>query len=742
MNVRRSPDTSGFGSTGTRSVVVMYLGAAVLVALLLNFLFGLGAGLVGGESASVGQDGGASGEGAGHVLGHLLFAVIVIIVAARLMGRLAIRLRQPAVVGEIVAGIVLGPSLLGAAWPEATSFLFPADVMPHLDVLANIGLIFFMFLIGVELDARLLKGRGHAAVWVSHASIVVPFVSGVGLALLIFPILGESEVAFLPFALFMGAAMAVTAFPVLARILTERGLYKSKLGAVALTCAAVDDVTAWSILAVVVTVTQATGPAGAAATIVLSIAFILVMLLVVRPLLERLADYHAQRGSLGPGILTGIFAGVLASALITDLIGIHVIFGAFLAGAVIPNRAEFIDEIVEKLHDFSVLLLLPIFFTFSGLRTEIGLLTSVELWVYALAILVVAVAGKWGGSAVAGRMVGLGWRESSALGVLMNCRGLTELIILNIGLELGVLPPALFAMLVIMAVTTTIMTEPLLALHYPRDEQGRMGDATSEPSESAPATPPVVLVAVGNPATESDLVEAACVIADSRSGHPAEVVLLRIVELPASAYRMGPELQDAEAERAQMELEGLADEVRLFGLNVRMELRISSMIGDTIVDVASDVRASVVILGYHRAVFGERLLGGTVGVVLREAKADVVVVVTEPGRSLALGDISEIVAYRGADEQGRVSDHLAAALSVRLGIALTVTEPDQNAELTARDPRALAVVGLDDRLRTTWSDSPPPIQERLHTPLLIVRASSGYLAAGSSVSVNPELVAE
>lgn len=754
-----------FGSTGRSRILVLYLGMVVFIIAGMNFLLRLGRGSEGREVVA-GGEGGAVGESAGHVLANLLLAIIVIVIAARLMGMVARRLRQPAVIGEIVAGIMLGPSLLGAVWPEASEYLFPLEIMPFLDVLANVGLIFFMFLVGLELDVRLLRGRGHAAVWVSHASIIAPFMSGIGLALLLFPLLGSSDGSFTPFALFLGAAMSVTAFPVLARILTERGLYKTKLGAVTLTCAAVDDITAWSILAVVVTVAQASGPGGAAFTIVLSIVFILTMLLVIRPLLGRLADYHQERGHLSAGVLAGLFTAVLASALITDVIGIHVIFGAFLAGAVMPHRPAFINEIVEKLHDFSVLLLLPIFFTFSGLRTEIGRIGSLEMWGLTLLILAVAVFGKWGGSAVAARMVGLGWRESSALGVLMNCRGLTELIILNIGLELGVLPPTLFAMLVIMAVATTVMTEPLLALHYPRDEQRRMAEEAGEESEGLaeesppPRTAATVLVAVANPATESDLVETACVIADGRDGRPAEIVLLRIVELPSSTYRMGPELQESELERTARGLEPLADQVRAHGLEVNTEVRASSTIGETIVNVASDVGADIIVIGYHRAIFGERLLGGTVGVVLEDSPADVVVVVTEPGRPLDINAIREIVAHHGPGWNQRASMELATILAERVGAELTLVGTDRRAKRLEKEANrieldtgasvtavaaqdavvtlahhgeraGLTVIGLSDRRRSLRPRRRhQQMLEWMPHPLLIVRAGASKFLTG------------
>src|SRR5947208_1940997 len=406
---------------------------------------------------------------------RLLVAVLVVIVVSRAVGGLFRRINQPQVVGEIAAGVLLGPSVLGAIWPQATSYLFSHEVLPFLNVLAEVGLIFFMFLIGLELDTRLIRGRGSAAALVSHVSIIFPFLLGVGTALVLFSELGSASGKFTPFALFLGASMSITAFPVLARILTERGLSKTRLGAVTLTCAAVDDVTAWCILAVVVTIARASGMSAALETIGLSIIFIAFMIFVVRPLMARLATHHEEHGKLSGWALAIVFGGVLLSAIATDRIGIHAIFGAFLFGAVMPQRSEFIRELVGKLEDFVAVFLLPLFFAYTGLRTQIGLLSGAPtLWLFCGLILLVAVVGKWGGSAAAAKATGLKWRESLAVGILMNTRGLTELIILNIGLDLGVIPPTLFAMLVIMALVTTFMTTPFLSLVYPRAEQERM----------------------------------------------------------------------------------------------------------------------------------------------------------------------------------------------------------------------------------------------------------------------------
>ena len=301
----------------------------------------------------------------------------------------------------------------------------------------------------MELDPTLLRGRGHAAVVISHVSIIAPFFLGALLALFLYTHLSSDAVPFVSFALFMGIAMSITAFPVLARILIERDLLKTKVGAVTLTCAAVDDVTAWCLLAFVVATVRAAGLHQALVTVGLALLYLIAMFFVVRPLLARFGRLHEHSGRLSQNLVAVIFALVLASSAITDLIGIHSIFGAFMLGAMMPKQGGFVRELTDKIEDFAVVFLLPVYFAYTGLRTQIGLLDSGDLWLFCVLIIGVATIGKFGGSAVAARVTGLGWREASALGVLMNTRGLMELIILNIGLDLGVISPVLFAMMVL-----------------------------------------------------------------------------------------------------------------------------------------------------------------------------------------------------------------------------------------------------------------------------------------------------
>ncbi|NUO49733.1 MAG: cation:proton antiporter [Polyangiaceae bacterium] len=402
-----------------------------------------------------------------HILLHILLALAVIIVVARAMGALFTRFRQPAVIGEVVAGLVLGPSLLGRVSPEVSAYVLPKTVAPFVGNIAQVGVVLFMFLVGLVLDTNLLRKWTRSWVAVSHACIVTPFVLGGLLALILYPVLATNDVPFFVFALFMGISMSVTAFPVLARILTDSKLQRTKLGVVALTCAAVDDVSAWCLLALVVSIARSHA-SSALITVAMSAAFVAVMLLGVRPLLARFVRARAGRG-LTQGHIAVVLVGLLLSALATEAIGIHALFGAFVFGAIVPHDSDLARDVADRLTDVVVVLLLPAFFAFTGMRTQIGLVSGLEHWLLCGLIILVATAGKFGGSFVAARLTGLDTRESAALGVLMNTRGLMELIVLNIGLDLKVISPTLFTMLVIMAVVTTFATTPILHLVLGRE---------------------------------------------------------------------------------------------------------------------------------------------------------------------------------------------------------------------------------------------------------------------------------
>jgi Kef-type K+ transport system membrane component KefB len=403
----------------------------------------------------------AAPRSAGDVLPHVLLALAVILVAARAVGLVFRRLGQPPVVGEVLAGILLGPSLLGRVSPPTLAFLLPPEVAPFLGIIAQVGVILFMFLVGVELDPGLMRNRTQATVAISHASIILPFVLGALLALPLYPRLATRDVPFTAFALFLGVSMSITAFPVLARILRDRGIQRTRLGVIALTCAAVNDVTAWCLLAFVVSVVRVQS-GSPLLTVLLTAAYVGLLLGVLRPVVERLVRVVDHRGTT-QGVMTVTFVALLLSALITEAIGVHAIFGAFVLGILVPHDSRIARQLRAQLEGLVVVLLLPAFFAFTGLRTQVGLVHGTG-WVLCGLIILVASLGKFGGSAVAGRLTGLSWHDAASLGVLMNTRGLVELIVLDIGLELHVLSPALFAMLVLMALATTMATTPVLAL--------------------------------------------------------------------------------------------------------------------------------------------------------------------------------------------------------------------------------------------------------------------------------------
>jgi Kef-type K+ transport system membrane component KefB len=444
-------------------------------------------------------------------ISRLLLQVMVIVLATRMLGALFARGGQPAVVGEVLAGILLGPSLLGWLWPQASAFLFPQESLGVLKLFSQIGVCLFMFVVGLELEVSHLRQKAQTAIVVSHASIMIPYLLGVTAALFLYTHYAAPDASFAAFALFMGIALSITAFPVLARILNDRGIAKTFLGSMAITCAAVDDATAWAILAFVVAIGQATSLASTVLCLGLVLAFLGLMFWGVRPRLPRwfgveagiwpsppsnplAASSPGERGGSEGGEGHKIMAGgepgrsvvasglilMIASALTTELIGIHALFGAFLAGVVMPQKREFREYLVVRLEHFSSLFLLPLFFAFSGLRTHVGLLNDATSWLVCLAIIGVATLGKLGGTMFTARLTGMSWNDSFALGALMNTRGLVELVALNTGYDLGILPPRIFAMMVLMALVTTVLTGPLLNLAASAKRRAVPAVATSQ----------------------------------------------------------------------------------------------------------------------------------------------------------------------------------------------------------------------------------------------------------------------
>ncbi len=544
----------------------------------------------------------------------LLIQAMVIIPLARLLGTLFSKIGQPMVIGEIIAGLLLGPSFLGWIAPDAYHFLFPESSLHALNLLSQLGLIFFMFLVGLEFNPKLLKGQAHAATATSHASIVFPFLLGTLLALYFYPKLSNDNVRFSAFALFMGASMSVTAFPVLARILTEKNLIRTKMGALALTCGAVDDITAWIILAFVISMVRATGQEHILLVLASTAAYILLMVTLIRPLLSRFERRYSTREGLSQNAVAIVLLILLVSSLTTELIGIHALFGAFFLGAIMPNETSFVRNLTEKIEDIAVLFLLPLFFASTGIKTQVGLVDTPELWMFTGLVLLVACVGKFGGSFFISRLMGLSWKEAGAIGILMNTRGLMELVILNIGLDLGVISPLLFTMLVIMALVTTFMTSPLLSWVYPEElilaEAGEVSPRAEKPY--------TVLVSVSLPRSARGLMSLAAAVAGKTS--PARIYALHLIrtsERPSN-YVKGVGLRPEEDP-----LKPLIEKAKNLGQEVRPLTFFTNDPGEDIVDVARAKGADLILLGWHKPVLGGAKLGGTVREVMHEARCTV-----------------------------------------------------------------------------------------------------------------------
>lgn len=399
-----------------------------------------------------------------HPVALILAQIVTIIIVSRILGFLFGKIHQPTVIGEIIAGIALGPSLLGLIFPEFSSALFPEKSLDNLSLLSQVGLVLFMFMVGMELDLKVLKNKVKDAVVVSNAGILIPFTLGIGLAYFIYQHFAPEGVPFLSFGLFLGMAMSITAFPVLARIVQERGIHRTRLGALVITCAAVDDISAWCMLAAIIAIAKAGSFLSSVYTIILAVSYVIFMIKIVRPFLKRVGDLHASRENLSKPVVAIFLLTLIISSYTTEVIGIHALFGAFLAGTIMPENTKFRNIFIQKIEDVALVLLLPLFFVFTGLRTQIGLINDSYLWQVTGLIILVAIVGKFVGSAIASRVMGQNWRDSLTIGALMNTRGLMELVVLNIGYDLGILSPEVFSMMVIMALVTTFMTGPALDL--------------------------------------------------------------------------------------------------------------------------------------------------------------------------------------------------------------------------------------------------------------------------------------
>ncbi|QRR00397.1 cation:proton antiporter [Dyadobacter sandarakinus] len=540
-------------------------------------------------------------HGLSHPLAILLLQIITIILIARIFGFLCRKIGQPSVVGEIAAGIFLGPSLAGMYFPQVSAFLFPAQSLGNLQFLSQIGLILFMFIIGMELDLKTLKSKAEEAVVISHASIILPFSLGVGLALMIYQRFAPAGINFLSFALFIGIALSITAFPVLARIVQERGLSRTRLGTMVITCAATDDITAWCILAAVIAIVKAGSFLSSLYTIALAVVYVVIMLKLVRPFLKRIGDHYAYREGLTKPVVAVFFVTLLLSSYCSEIIGIHALFGAFMAGVIMPANQNFRTIFTEKVEDVSLVLLLPLFFVFTGLRTQIGLLNDIYLWKITGLIILAAVAGKFLGSAIAARMVRQSWRDSLIIGSLMNTRGLMELVVLNIGYDIGVLSPEIFAMMVIMALATTCMTGPALDLidrFLPQNNWESM-------LESAIPSRFSVLIAFASPQGGKKMLRLVYhfLQKDAESQH------ITALHLSPSSYlnQVNTEAYQAETFRP------ITEEAEHLGTTFAPLFRPSKNIDNDIIDTANSGEYDMLVIGMGRSVFEGTFLGKVLG---------------------------------------------------------------------------------------------------------------------------------
>lgn len=538
-----------------------------------------------------------------HPLARLLLQIITIIITARVFGFFCKKIRQPTVIGEIAAGIFLGPSFIGTYFPEFSGFIFPKESMGNLEFLSQIGLILFMFIIGMELDLRVLKNKAQEAVVISHASIIFPFVLGVGLAYFIYSTAyAPNDIKFLSFALFIGIAMSITAFPVLARIIQERGLTKTKVGTIAITCAAADDITAWCILAVVIAVVKAGSFVSALYTVIMALVYVFLMMKVVSPFLKRMGEIYSNKEGLSKPVVAVFFVTLLISCYTTEVIGIHALFGAFMAGVIMPPNMNFRNMFIEKVEDVSLILLLPLFFVVTGLKTQIPLLNDAESWKLCGIIIAVAVAGKFLGSSLSARFVGQNWRESVIIGALMNTRGLMELVVLKIGLELGVLTDAMYTMFVIMALVTTAMTGPVLDLiNWLAPEK----IPVRAPQEIEDKGKFRILVPFGNPYRGKNLLRLANGLIKKSTANST-----------VTALHLSPSNEINQYNAKEFERESfkpIKAEAAKLDLPVKTVFKASPDIDKELVDIANEGNYDLTIVGLGRSIFDGTFLGKVLG---------------------------------------------------------------------------------------------------------------------------------
>ncbi|MEN9488976.1 MAG: hypothetical protein RL494_1241 [Bacteroidota bacterium] len=545
-----------------------------------------------------------------HPLAILLGQIITIIVVARFFGWIFKKIGQPSVIGEIIAGIFLGPSVVGMYFPEFSLALFPVESLGNLQFLSQIGLILFMFVIGMELDLKVLKNKANEAVVISHASIIIPFALGISLAYFIYYKFAPQGVEFLSFSLFMGIAMSITAFPVLARIVQERGIHKTKLGSIVITCAAADDITAWCLLAAVIAIVKAGAVESSLYVIGLAILYVLLMLFIVKPFFKRVGDLYSNSENLSKPVVAIFFLTLIISSYLTEVIGIHALFGAFMTGVIMPDVSKFRNIFIEKVEDVALILLLPLFFVFTGLRTQIGLINDPYLWKVTGFIILVAVVGKFVGSALAARFVGQNWKDSLTIGALMNTRGLMELVVLNIGYDLGVLTSEIFTMMVIMALVTTFMTGPALDLinYVFKSKNSVVAEEESDTNKYK------ILISFGNYEKGKSLLK----LANSLIKKQKETSSITAMHLSVSDEVHGFNIEEYEKETFVPILE----ESKVLNQEISTIFKATTDIETDIAEIANQGDYDLLLVGLGKSIFEGTLLGKVLGFTTRIINPD------------------------------------------------------------------------------------------------------------------------
>jgi Kef-type K+ transport system membrane component KefB len=705
-------------------------------------------------------------------------AVVIVMLFARLCGSLMPRIRQPRVMGEVLAGILLGPTLFGALVPGLQSTIFAPDIVPFIGVVANLGLIFYMFLIGLEVDLGQLRGRARMTLAISNTALLVPLMLGMLVALPLYSLLAP-DIRFAAFALFVGVSMSITAFPVLARIISERRMLKRPLGALALSAAAVDDVSAWFLIALATAVASAGSGVAVLETIGWAALFCLGMAFLVRPLLARAAVAHDEAGRVPGTWITAIFAGVLLSAIATETIGIAVIFGAFVMGIVMPRHAGLSEDVTRRVEDFVLTLLLPLFFAYTGLRTNVALLGQGQLIAITAVLCAIAILGKYGGTLIAARAIRLPWRESAVLGALMNTRGLTELIVLNLALSTGAISSALFTALVIMALVTTFMAGPLMRLLDPHNAFGEepeqelaASSAGLAPERLGAAPEHSILVAPQSAAALEQLLALAEPLA--RSEPRRELILARLIRPPRGAtVRGGLQTEARRVSEASEQLTQKREELLDAGLDVRAVALTSADPGRDLTRLCRSEEIDLVLLDGRRPLLGDGVPREEVGTVLNDARCDVAVLVAREGVAVSPGpDRSVMVPFGGADhdwaalelaswiaaasgaplrllgssgqrEDGRDASGLLAnaALIVQqfAGVSAepVLAEPGREGILAATAGAGLLLIGLSERWRKEGlGETRRAIARSAPAPIVFVRRGErrGALAAATEMT--------